>query len=393
MSYMPKKKDKKNLKNKAYKYQLYPDDKQTILINRTIGCARLIYNLLLCDKKEYYKKNKEMLKREVSYYKKIKKFSFLKDVDSLALANAKIHLETAYKNFFDKKSGFPKFKKKGINDSYTTNRIVDKQGHSNIVLDIENRRIKLPKIGYVKTKHKRFPGDGEKIKSVTISKKGGKYFASVLVEYEEEVEMVNKDSITIDDCIGLDYSSHSFYIDSNGNEADYPRYYRKSEKKLAKLQRQMCKKQKGSKRRYKQKLKVQKCHLHISNQRLDFAHKKSAELTDNYKVICLEDLNLSSLKKTLRLGKSTSDNGFGMFRNFCEYKANKKGGYVVKIDKFYPSSQLCHCCGYKNPDTKDLSIREWVCPNCGTFHNRDENAAINIRNEGYRMLKENINIA
>ena len=372
--------------NKAYKYRLYPNKKQKELINKTIGCTRLIYNLLLGDKIEYYKEHKEMLKREVSYYKNLKEYDFLKEVDSSALANAKMHLDTAYKNFFSGRTRFPKFKKKGVNDTYTTNRITDSKGHQNIA--IVDGNIKLPKLGYVKTKHKRFPPSDETIKSVTVSKVAGKYYASVLVEYDDNTVATDINDITLEDCIGLDYSSPLFYIDSNGNDAEYPKYYRKSEDKLAKMQRKLSKKQKGSNRRYKQKLKVQKLHNHIANQRLDFAHKKSCELTNKYKVICFEDLNLSELKKTLHLGKSTSDNGFGMFRNLCAYKAYNKGGYVVKVDKFFASSQICHNCGYQNKEVKDLSVRTWICPNCGAVHNRDENAAINIRNRGFEILCE-----
>lgn len=370
--------------NKAYVYRLYPNKAQKILINKTIGCARLVYNLLLSDRMAYYKECHQTLKREVSYYKRMPEYDFLKEVDSLALANAKRNLEAAYKNFFEGNARFPKFKKKGRNDTYTTNRIVDKNGHENIC--ITDGKIKLPKLGCVRTKHRRFPEADENIKSVTISEKAGKYYASVLVEYECDFSEQSIEGITLEDCIGLDYSSPHFYVDSNGDTAGYPQYYRKSEERLAREQRRLSRKKKGSGRRERQKLKVQRISRHIADQRKDFAHKKSAELVSRYKVICLEDISLSAIMKGMNLGKSTSDNGFGMFRDFCTYKAERSGGYVVKVDRFYPSSQLCSSCGHKNPAVKDLSVREWVCPACGAVHNRDHNSAINIRNEGYRML-------
>lgn len=369
---------------KAYKFRLYPDSAQAELINRTIGCARLVYNLLLNDRKEHYDKHKEMLKREVTYYKKQERYSFLNKVDSLALANAKMHLEAAYKNFFNKKTGFPKFKCKGKNDTYTTNRLVSKSGSSNI--ELRDGYIKLPKLKWVKVHcHREIPVS-ETINSCTISRKAGKYYISILVEYEkDEIAPITVSEIPDDKIIGLDYSVPSFYVDSDGNKPDFHKNYRKAEKRLKRLQKQLSHKKKGSKNRHKVKLRLQKVHQKVANQRLDFCYKEAKKLADLYDVVCMEDINLRNMSKSLKLGKSVMDCGFGMFRAFLKDKMDRKGGYVICIDKWYPSSKLCHACGYKNKELT-LSDREWTCPACGTFHDRDTNAAINIKTEGTRIL-------
>lgn len=362
---------------KTYRYRIYPTKEQIKIFIKTFGCARFIYNHLLSDRIEYYKKNKESLKREVSYYKNIEEYAFLKEVDALALANAKINLDTAYKNFFNKKAKFPTFKSKKDSNSYKTNNV-----NNNIRFIGTN--IRLPKVGVVKTKLHRPLGD-RAIKSCVIVKKGSKFYVNILLEDTNVVEPINKNTITFDRVIGFDYSSHEFYVDSYGNKANYPRYYRKSERRLKKLQQKLSKKVYGSKNYYKQLVKVQNYHEHIANQRKDFIFKTCALLINDYDVFCFEDLNLSSIKRTLHLGKSTSDNGFGMFRNILQYKCEEHGKHFIKIDKFYPSSKLCHVCGYKNTELT-LKDRTWTCPNCNTLHDRDYNAAINIKTEGYRLL-------
>ncbi len=373
------------MQHKAYKFRLYPNKEQAVLIDKTIGCARKVYNLLLADRKAYYKEHGSMLKREVSYYKNLEEYSYLKEVDSSAFANAKLHLETAYKNFFSGKARFPKFKIKGVRDSYTTNRIADKKGHENIC--ITGKNIKLPKLGFVRMKQHRIIPVTETIKSCTISKKAGKYYISILAGYDaKEVKSAVKDVGITEKALGLDYSVPDFYVDSEGRRPGFPKAYRKSQKKLTKLQRKLSRKKKGSSNRQRARLKVQKLHDKIANQRLDFCHKESRRLADNYDVICLEDINLKGMSQTLKLGKSVMDGGFGMFRSFLEYKMKGKGGYVVYIDKWLPSTQLCNCCGYKNAETRNLSVRNWVCPQCGAYHDRDVNSALNIKREGLRML-------
>ena len=361
--------------NKAYKFRIYPNETQRILFAKTFGCVRFIYNKMLCDKIEYYNQTKEKLNNTPAQYKT--EFEWLKEVDSLALANAQMNLQKAYNNFFNnpKKYGFPKFKSKHRSQkSYTTN---NQKGS----VKIENGYIQLPKTGLVKIKQHRNIPDDYKIKSVTVSQNAsGKYFASVLFEYEEEIAEKELESF-----IGLDFSMHELYIDSNGNCPEFPKYYRLSEKKLKKEQRKLSKMMKGSRNREKQRIRVAKLHEKIANQRKDFLHKQSRQIANVYDCVCIENLNMQAMAQSLNFGKSVSDNGWGMFTAFLKYKLEKLGKRLVRIDKFFASSQLCNVCGYQNPDTKNLSVREWICPCCQTHHNRDINAAINIRNEGMRI--------
>ena len=361
--------------NKAYKFRIYPNEEQRILIAKTFGCVRFIYNKMLGDKIEYYHQTQKKLNNTPAQYKT--EFEWLKEVDSLALANAQMNLQDAYNNFFrDKKVGFPKFKsKKGSKRSYTTNCV-----NGNIV--VRDGMIRLPKLGFVKMKQHRNIPDDYKLKAVTVSQNaGGKYFASILFEYEEEITMKELESF-----IGLDFSMHELYVDSNENCPQFPRYYRLSEKKLKREQRKLSKMVKGSKNREKQRIKVAKLHEKIANQRKDFLHKQSRQIANVYDCVCIENLNMQAIAQSLNFGKSVSDNGWGMFTAFLKYKLEELGKRLVRIDKFFASSQLCNVCGYQNSETKDLSVREWICPCCQTHHNRDINAAINIRNEGMKII-------
>lgn len=220
------------------------------------------------------------------------------------------------------------------------------------------------------------------MKSVTISQTPSeKYYASILFEYENQVKQT--EPLTF---IGLDFSMHELYKDSNGNEPAYPRYYRKAEKKLKKKQRRLSLMTKGSKNREKQRIKVAKLHEKVVNQRKDFLHKQSRQIVNAYDCVCIENLDMKAMSQMLHFGKSVCDNGWGMFTEFLQYKLQEAGKLLVKVDRFFASSQTCSCCGYKNSATKDLSVREWICPECGTHHDRDVNAAINIRNEGMRLV-------
>lgn len=367
--------------NKGYVYRLYPNKTQQEFINKTIGCSRFIYNHLLADRTEFYKATGKTLKKEVSEYKT--EFPFLKEVDSLALANAKRNLEQAFLNFFNKnlKAKYPQFHKKGRNDSYTTNRLTTNKGNSNI--ELIGKGIKLPKVGVVKIKQHRLIGNNETIKSCTISKKANKYYISILVEYEAP-NISKVDPTLTDKVIGFDYSSPLFYVDSNGHSPENIKYYRASEKKLSKTQHKLSKKQKGSKNYNKELFKLQKLHNKIANQRKDFAFKEANTLTKEYDILVFEDLDLANLKRTLNLGKATSDNGFGQFRTLVKQKCEQRGKLFIKLDKWYPSSKTCHCCGYINKEL-ELTDRDWLCPNCGQEIDRDFNAALNIRDEGYRI--------
>ncbi len=361
--------------NKAYKFRLYPNKEQEILFNKTFGCVRFIFNKMLGDKIEYYKETKEKLNNTPAQYKK--EFEWLKEVDSLALANAQMNLQTAYNNFFrSPKTGFPKFKSKKKNkNSYTTN-------NQNGTINIIDKQIKLPKIGLVKMKQHRVIPSEQKIKSATISKTpSGKYYISILVEYDFIPPIISLDK---NKALGLDYASHSFYVDSQNREADYPKFYRIALDKLAKEQRKLSLMKYSSNNYYKQKLRVAKLHEHISNQRKDWIHKLSTTLAKEYDYICVEDINMQNMAQSLKLGKSTNDNGFGMFRTILGYKLSERGKMLVKIDKWFPSSKMCRFCGNINKELT-LADRIWTCI-CGEVINRDENAAINIMNVGLSMV-------
>jgi putative transposase len=329
---------------------------------------------MLADKIKHYEETKEKLNNTPAQYKA--EYPWLKEVDSLALANAQLNLQTAYSNFFSNpKIGFPKFKSKHKSrKSYTTN---NQKGS----VRIENGYLKLPKIGLVRLKqHRNIPTDYV-LKSVTVSQTpSGKYYASILFEYENQVQ-----EQTLQNFLGLDFSMHELYRDSNGNEPEYPRYYRQSEKKLKREQRKLSLMQKGSANREKQRVKVAKLHEKVANQRKDFLHKQSRQIVNVYDCVCIEDLDMKAMSQALNFGKSVSDNGWGMFTAFLKYKLEEQGKRLQKVDKFFASSQTCSCCGYVNKEMKNLSIRAWDCPECGTHHDRDVNAAINIRNEGMRI--------
>ena len=361
--------------NKAYKFRIYPNTEQQIILAKTFGCVRFIYNQMLSDKINHYEETKQKLNNTPAQYKS--KFPWLKEVDSLALANAQMNLQTAYNSFFrNPKIGFPKFKSKKSNRrSYTTNCV-------NGNISIDNGFLKLPKVGLVKLKQHRLILSNYKLKSVTISQTpSGKYYASVLFEYENQIQEQE-----LHDFLGLDFSMHGLYKDSNGNEPAYPRYYRQAEERLKREQRKLTLMQKGSKNRSKQRIKVANLHEKVANQRKDFLHKQSRQIVNAYDCVCIENLDMKTMSQSLNFGKSVTDDGWGMFVTFLKYKLEETGKRLVKVNKFFASSQICNVCGYKNTATKNLSIRAWDCPECGTHHDRDINAAINIRNEGMRLV-------
>ena len=362
--------------NKAYKFRIYPDSLQQEMFSKTFGAARFVYNKMLEDKIAYYEETGKMLKNTPAQYKK--ECEFLKEVDSLALANAQLQLETAYRNFFrDKNTGFPKFKsKKHPKHSYTTNLV-------NGNIRISGKRIRLPKVGEVRIKlHRQIP-NGHLIKSVTVSREpSGKYFVSILTEYEAPETIVSLDK---ENSIGLDYSSPSFYVDSNGYIASMPHFFREAEKKLAKEQRRLSHMVKGSRNYNKQRRKVALAHEKVRNQRNDWQHKESRRLASLYDFVFVEGINYKDMARGLHLAKATNDNAFGSFRTYLAYKLKERGGKLIAIDKWYPSSKTCRHCGYIKSDLK-LSDRVWVCPACGCIIDRDVNAAINIKNEGLRMI-------
>ena len=357
----------------AYKFRIYPNAEQTVLLAKTFGCVRFIYNKMLGDKIDYYNAYKKDLYCYPSQYKP--EYPFLKEVDSLALVGAYNNLQTAYKNFFrDKSIGFPKFKSKhrGQN-SYTTNYV-------NGNISLSNGCLKLPKLGKVKIVQHRLIPDDYILKSVTVSKTpSGKYYASILYEYEQNVEPVE-----IRNAIGIDFSMSELYIASDGISADYPRYYRQSLDKLAKEQRKLSHMAKCSNNRNKQRIKVARLHERTANQRKDFLHKQSRQITNAYEAVCVEDLNMKGMAQALNFGKSVSDNGWGMFVGMLSYKLSEQGKQLIKVDKWFPSSKTCSNCGAVKAELS-LSERVYRC-DCGFVCDRDLNAAINIRNEGLRLL-------
>lgn len=372
--------------NKAIKYRLYPTAEQTTMFAKTFGCCRKVYNLMLADKIESYKTTGRFATVTPAKYKK--DYPYLKEVDSLALANKQMDLQAAFRNRFSKsrkkKNGFPKFKSaKHSRKSYTTN-------NQNGTIAVFDNAVKLPKIGKVKAVIHRKPSVDWVVKSATISQESdGTFYASVHFEYEKTIVSVP----VSDNAIGLDYASDGLYVDDNGNVGSNHKYYRESHKKLAEAQRKLSrmqgsKKHEGKSNNYlKQLHKVNKIHRHIANQRLDNLHKKSAEIANQYDVVCVESLNMRSMSnKGFGNGKATLDNGYGLFLNMLEYKLADRGKYFVKVNKWFPSSQICHCCGTVHPEMKDLSIRTMKC-GCGLIISRDQNAAINIKTEGLHMLK------
>jgi len=370
------------LRHKAYKFRIYPNKDQQVLLAKTFGSVRLVYNHYLDMKTKTYEESGKSLsytKCAADLVDLKKEKPFLKEVDSIALQHALRHLDTAFQNFFrDKSKGYPKFKsKKNHHYSYSTVCV-----NNNIKL--ENGVLTLPKIGKIRIKQHRSIPEGYTLKSATISRTPtGKYFASILFEYEVSIQPAELVNI-----IGLDFSMHNLFVSSEEEfqvDEQFLHYYRKALDKLAREQRILSHRNRGSKRYDKQRKKIALLHEKIANQRKDYLHKLSRQITNAYDLVCVEDLNMQGMSQALNFGKSVADNAWGMFLRFLDYKAAELGKKLVKIDKWFASSKMCHVCGYIHEELT-LSSRKWKCPACQTEHDRDKNAAQNIKAEGMRMV-------
>ena len=364
--------------NIAYRFRIYPNREQEVLLEKTFGCCRFLYNQMLNDKIREYEATKKMLRNTPAMYKKA--YPFLKEVDSLALANVQMHLEKAYKSFFrDPKIGFPKFKSKHRSrKSYTTNVV-------NGNIQVEDHRIKLPKLKWIRMKKHREIAEKYCLKSVTISMEpSGKYYASLLYEKsdcENQAEEFDYEDAKI---LGIDYAMHGMAVFSEDIQKENEGYFRKSEERLAREQRKLSHCVKGSNNYYRQKKRVALCHEKIRNQRKDFLHKLSHEIAKAYDVVAVEDIDMKAMSQCMHFGKSVMDNGYGKFRELLEYKLTWRGKKLVRVDRFFPSSKKCCKCGNIKKELK-LSDRVYLCT-CGNRIDRDLNAAINIREEARRML-------
>ncbi len=388
------------LKNYGLVLRVYPTDEQAILINKTVGCARLIFNKYLDARQTYYKEKGKSLsvnvyKRETLVPMKASEdFEFLKEVDKFALEVACESVEDAYTRFFKHQNKYPKFKsKRNAKKAYTT-----KMTNNNIEI-IGSSHIKLPKLGKVsiakiKTKRnkeilKRLIDGQIKLFNATVTQKGSRYYVSLALE--EVVTLVTPlevSEVELSRAIGIDLGLKTFAVTHNGSDTEFverAKYIKDAEKKLAKLQRRLSRKQKDSQNFIKAKHKVADLQEHIANQRKDFAHKLSTKLADENQVVILETLNIKGMVKNKRLSKAISDAGWYQFIAFLKYKMGWQGKHLVQIDRWYASSKNCSGCGEKHI-ALTLNDREWVCSHCGTVHERDENAAINIRNKGLEIL-------
>lgn len=360
---------------KGIKFRIYPNREQQNIINQTLGCCRLIYNKGLAMRNEAYENGSKIGYSQTSAMltelKRSDDFSFLKAVDSIALQQSLRDLDRGFVNFFQKRAAHPVFKSK--HNHHQSYRTINQRDNIRIV----GKRIKLPKLGFVKIRQSMEVG---KINNVTIERTPtGKYFAVLNVEFEPQ-PLINMGGL-----IGIDVGIKDFYSDSNGNVVSNPKYLEKSMRKLIREQRKLSRKQKGSNNRNKQRVKVALVHEKITNQRNDFLQKQSTMLIRENQTICIEDLKVKNMIRNRRLAQHIASASWSKFFDMLTYKSVWYGNDIVKVPTMYPSSQTCSCCGYKNTLVKNLAVRVWECPKCHTVHNRDANASINILNKGLQM--------
>ena len=371
---------------RTYRFRIYPNPSQKELIEKTLGCSRQVYNdfLSMCiesfEKDHTFQIKKYDLIKLLPEYKET--FPYLKEVDSIALQQTVIHLYDAYINFFRHNASFPKFKKKKNDYGYTTMNI------NNSIHFIEDD-IQIPKLGRVRViRHRPLP-ESFKYSMVSVSRIGKYYYVSLLGE-EESVDYVSfiKESLNPNNSIGLDFSLSHLFVDSEGHHVDMPTYYQDSLEKLAKEQRKLSHMKKDSSHYQKQLMRIKNLHEHIANQRKDFLHKVSRKLANTYDYVFVENLDLKEMSKKkdeYKFGITIFDLGYGTFLNYLSYKLEWLNKKLIKVDRYYPSSQLCSSCGYQKTDLT-LNQRHWICPECNENHDRDYNAAINIKKEGIRIV-------
>lgn len=386
--------------NNAYKYRLYPNDDQRLLIAKTFGCCRYYWNAIIEDTLWIHEETGSWIDTpRPAEYKRIASESFLKEVDSNALCNVQLAYEQALRNHFKNPShfGLPTFHaRQGLKGSYKTNMVIGtnrKTGEHTYNIELVENGIKLPKLGWVKVNCHRPLPEGARIKNVTVSRESnGDYYVSVgfydpqleAILKENDIQPMTDSSVLV--ATALDYSSASLFVNEAGIHPEQLKAYTRNLKRIRRLSRQVSRKQKGSNNYHKAQARLNKLHRRIARQREDFLHKVSCALARVFDVVCIEDLNLRGIANSkFRLGRSTYDNAWGMFVRLLGYKLRRKGGLLVKVGRFYPSSKVCHHCGAKF-DGLTLDMREWVCPECHTELDRDVNAAWNILTEGLRIL-------
>lgn len=363
---------------KGHKARLYPTKEQQILIKRMFGTTRFIYNYFLAEKIRSYKEDNVSLSsaetmRMLTVLKHDPNYLWLNDCDSMALQESLKNLDRAYQNFFKGNARFPRFHSKHGKQSYRTRNTAN-------TLRIVGNTIRIPKVGFVKFKGMQ-PFEGRILNATITMSASGKFFVSLCVEQNVTISLPNDGGM-----IGIDVGIKEFYTDSNGKSVASPKAYHKHEKKLIREHRKLSRKKKGSSNREKQRTRLAAQYEKVANIRRDFLHKQSTILANENQVVCVEDLNVNGMLKNHHIAKSVANAGWPEFFRLLQYKTAERGGVVVKVLRFYPSSQLCSVCGYQNSKVKNLKVRSWVCPVCGASHDRDVNAATNILNKGLELL-------